>query len=136
MGGPAWLLKKCRPPPPPLHGINLDEAQRDRVFDIMHAQAPLMRSKFKAWRKAENDLHRLAGSSDYSEAKAKQQADAMARAMSEIALLRVHTDRQLFDVLTPQQRQQLVERQDGKELAMAGHPPPFMGGERGMPPPR
>ena len=45
--------------PPHLRGLNLTEAQQDKVFEIMHAQAPVMRDKAKVVRKAESDLRAL-----------------------------------------------------------------------------
>ena len=37
-GGPGM---GGEPMPPPLRDLNLSEAQRDKIFEIMHAQAPL-----------------------------------------------------------------------------------------------
>lgn len=95
--------------PPYLRGLNLSEAQRDKVFAILHTQAPAMRDKAKAVQRAEADLHELAMSPDYSEAKARALADASARAMAEMMLARLATDRQVLAVLTPEQRQQALE---------------------------
>lgn len=99
--------------PPQLRGLALSEGQRDKVFEIMHAQAPAMRDKAKAWRRAEDELRGLATAADYSEARAQSLTDAAARAMAEMAMLRAKTDRQLFEVLTPEQRKQLAERKPG-----------------------
>ncbi len=95
--------------PPHLRGLNLTEAQRDKIFEIMHAQAPVMRDKAKALRKAEEDLRALTAAADYSDAKAKSLADAGAKAMSEMTLARAKAERQVFEVLTPEQRKQLAE---------------------------
>lgn len=99
--------------PPYLHGLNLSEEQRDKVFAIMHAQAPAMRDKAKAVQKAEDDLRTLAVGQDYSEAKARTLADAAAKTMEEISLARTKVDRQVFELLTPEQRKQLAERKPG-----------------------
>ena len=114
--------------PPHLHGLNLTEAQRDKVFEIMHAQAPAMREKGKAVFKAEADLRALTVSPDYSDAKARSLADAAAKAMAEMTLARAKAERQVFEVLTPEQRKQLAEMKpsDG---------PRGMGGDGRMPPP-
>jgi Spy/CpxP family protein refolding chaperone len=95
--------------PPHLRALNLTEAQQDKVFEIMHAQAPVMRDKAKALRKAETDLRALTSAADYSEAKARGLADEAAKAMSEMTLARAKADRQVFEVLTPEQRKQLAE---------------------------
>lgn len=95
--------------PPHLRALNLTEAQQDKVFEIMHAQAPVMRDKAKALRKAETDLRALTSAADYSEAKARGLADEAAKAMSEMTLARAKADRQVFEVLTPEQRKQMAE---------------------------
>lgn len=92
-----------------LNRLDLTEAQRDRIFDIMHAQAPTMRNAAKAMQKAQGDLRDLTAAPDFSEAKASELANAAAAAMGEMALQRARTERQVFDVLTPEQRKQLAE---------------------------
>jgi len=121
---------------PHLRGLNLSEAQRDKIFEIMHAQAPAMRDKAKAWRKAEDELRALTASPDYSDAKARSLADASAKAMADMTLARARTERQVFDVLTPEQRQQLSEmKASGSWPRGRGDGPRGMGGEGRMPPP-
>jgi Spy/CpxP family protein refolding chaperone len=95
--------------PRQLRRLDLSEAQRDRIFDIMHAQAPTLRDTAKAMHKAQNDLRELTAAPDFSEAKAKQLANAAAAAMGEMALNRAKTERQVYEVLTPEQRQQLAD---------------------------
>lgn len=95
--------------PPYLPALKLDEAQRDKVFAILHGQAPGLRERLKNLGRAENDLHRLTAAPDYDETRAKALADQVGRATAEIALLRARTDRQIFDVLTPEQRKRLAE---------------------------
>ncbi len=94
-----------------LRGLNLSEAQRDKIFDIMHAEAPQMRERGKAIRKAHEDLHALGTSADYSDARAQALADASAKAMAEMALAHVRMEHKIVEVLTPEQRQQFAEMQ-------------------------
>ncbi|UCV18751.1 Spy/CpxP family protein refolding chaperone [Ferribacterium limneticum] len=108
-GGPGHHMMGGNMLPPHLRGLNLTEAQQDKVFEIMHAQAPVMRDKAKALRKAESDLRALTSAADYSEAKARALADEAAKAMSEMTLARAKADRQVFEVLTPEQRKQMAE---------------------------
>ncbi|MCU0812330.1 MAG: Spy/CpxP family protein refolding chaperone [Thiobacillaceae bacterium] len=122
--------------PPHLRGLNLTEAQRDKIFEIMHAQAPAMREKGKAVFKAQADLRALTASPDYSEAKARSLADAAAKTMSEMTLARVQAERQVYDVLTPEQRKQLAEMKPSDEPRRGrGDGPRGMGGDGRMPPP-
>ena len=93
-----------------LRDLDLTEAQRDQIFQIRHAQAPAMREQAKAMRAARKDLRELAMAPEYDAQKAQASADAMAKAMSAMALMRVDTTRKLLAVLTPEQRKKLDER--------------------------
>ena len=114
-----------------LHRLNLTEAQQDKVFEIMHNQAPAMREKGKVLRKAEEALHGLTQSGDYSEAKGRAAADTLGKAVADLTLLRVKTERQIYDLLTPDQRKQVEEMHN-----RAGQPPKSGPGEDRNPPPR
>lgn len=132
-GGPGMGGEQMMPH---LRGLNLSEAQRDKVFEIMHAQAPVMRDKAKAVRKAENDLRALTAADDFNEAKARALADTAAKAMSEMTLARAKAERQVFEVLTPEQRKQMAEMNAaGGPGRGRGDGPRGMGGEGRMPPP-
>jgi Spy/CpxP family protein refolding chaperone len=109
---------------PYLHSLNLSEAQRDKVFEMMHEQAPAMRDKGKAVRNAEESLRVLAWSPDYSEAKARELADGAAKAMAEMSLAHLKVERQIYELLTSEQRKQLAE------MKASGEPPMGMRGER------
>lgn len=95
-------------PPPYLPALNLDEAQRDKVFAILHEQAPTMRERLKHLNRAQADLHRLTAGPDYDEPRAQVLAEQIGRAMSEVALLRARTDRLIFDLLSLEQRKRLA----------------------------
>lgn len=123
--------------PPYLHSLNLSEAQRDKVFEIMHGQAPAMRDKGKAVRNAEERLRKLVLSPEYSEPKARELANEAARAMSEMSLARAKAERLVYEVLTPEQRKQLADRKASGEppMEMRGDAPRGRGDERHQPPP-
>ena len=97
-------------PPPILHGLDLTEAQQDKVFTILHAQAPYVREQDKALRKARDTLHALASSAQYDDAKAASAAQAAAQAVSNLELSRVRTEQKLLAVLTAEQRKQVEQR--------------------------
>jgi len=119
--------------PPMLRHLQLTEAQQDKVFAIVHAQAPQAREFRKAIRKAYRGLHELVTGTNYDEAKAKALTDALGKATADSALLHARTHRQIFDVLTPEQRQMLARhgehgpdgmhggRHDGDRGAMPPH---------------
>lgn len=95
-----------------LRDLDLSEAQRDQIFQIRHAQAPAMREQAKAMRAARKDLRELAMAPEYDAAKAQASADAMAKAMATMALMRVESTRKVLAVLTPDQRKKLDERRE------------------------
>jgi Spy/CpxP family protein refolding chaperone len=95
---------------PMLRGIALSEAQRDKLFELAYAQMPVVRKKMKALGASEAELHELLTSPNYSEAKVKVLVDTISRMQADLMLLRIKADREAFEMLTPQQRQQFVER--------------------------
>ncbi|SDD18658.1 protein refolding chaperone Spy/CpxP family [Massilia sp. PDC64] len=105
---------------PPLHRLKLTEAQQDKVFAIMHAQAPQRRDYDKAIRKAHEALRELGRADRFDDAKANALSRDLGQAVAAQALLQARTEAQIQAVLTPEQREQL--RQHGRR----GHD----GGER------
>ena len=117
--------------PPFLRGIELTEAQRDKIFALTHAQAPAVREQFKTLDKAQRELHALAFGA-YDETKARALADAVGRAQAELTFARARTDAQILQLLTPAQRKQLDEhpvghpghdRGEGSDQGPDRHPP-------------
>ena len=94
---------------PLLHQLDLSEAQQDKVFAIMHAQAPLMRDQAKIAHKAHKELRELAFAEKLDDAKARSLAHTEGRAHAEMALLRTRTAQQIFALLTPEQRKQALD---------------------------
>lgn len=97
-----------------LHRLDLSEAQQDKIFDIMHAQAPAMRDQMKSLRKSEKDLQALKATPDYSEAKARQLVDQIAKQRADMEMSRLQAERKVMDILTPEQRKQLAETKPAK----------------------
>lgn len=97
------------PVPPFVHGLNLTEAQRDAIFNIMHDQAPLMRDKMKALHKSQEALQMLTMSNQYDDTKAKTLAEDAAEDMAALSLLRAQSEHKIYALLTPEQRKQANE---------------------------
>lgn len=93
--------------PPFLRALDLSEAQQDRVFAILHAQAPRRRELEKAERKAGQALAELARAPQLDETRASASAQALGQAIADQELLRLRTDAQIKAVLTPEQRARL-----------------------------
>ncbi|WP_348697821.1 Spy/CpxP family protein refolding chaperone [Duganella fentianensis] len=96
--------------PPMLHGVDLSEAQQDKVFAILHAEAPYVRDQAKLADKAGEALRAMGLAAQYDDAKAAALAKEAATAMASIALQRVRTEQKLLAILTPEQRKKLAER--------------------------
>jgi len=120
---PAVLAQEGPPDAPPpfdgpgpgapfLRGLDLSEAQQDRVFTILHEQVPQRRQLDKAERRAHETLRALSGSDSVDQAKASSAARALGQAIADGEMLRLQTDARLLAVLTPQQRAELKERRE------------------------
>lgn len=95
-----------------LRGLDLTEAQRDKVFAVMHANAPKLREQGKILRASRAELTRLALSTDYDEGKARALTERSAQAMTAIAQLRAQGMNEIFRALTPEQQAKVRERQE------------------------
>lgn len=98
--------------PPFLYGIELSEAQQDKVFAATYAQAPLLREQQKIAFKAHEQLRALAASSAYDDAQASALASTAAQAMATISLQQARLEQQLLAVLTPEQRKQTEQQRE------------------------
>jgi Spy/CpxP family protein refolding chaperone len=96
---------------PMLRGLNLTQDQQDQIFKIRHDQPQAFYDQHKALRAARQSLHELSTADSFDQAKAQQAAQAMGQADAQLALLRAQTQAQIRAVLTPEQRQQLADRQ-------------------------
>jgi len=103
---------------PFLRGVELTEAQQDKVFAILHGQVPYLREQHKARDKAERALFDLHGAAKYDDAAAVKLAQASSQAMANITLQHLRTEQKVLAVLTPEQRRQV-------EDAKARPPRPF-----------
>lgn len=90
--------------PPFLRGLGLSDEQNDRVFTILHSQAPKRRALENAERKADDALRDLARAPELDQARASGAAQALGQAIADQELLRLQTRALLKAVLTPQQR--------------------------------
>ena len=91
-------------PLPYLNGLDLSETQRDKLFELMLAQAPLERASAKEALKAMDDLRRLAVSDKFDADKARTLADTHAKALSQVILMHAELDAKVRILLTPTQR--------------------------------
>jgi protein CpxP len=111
--------------PPYLMGVTLTEDQQDKVFDILHAAEPALREQEKAVRKARDGLRDLGRSAQFDAAGAAALAQALGKAESQLTLLRVRADYEVFSVLTAQQKTEISHLESERESHRpAEHPTP------------
>jgi len=110
MTRPDPMAGEREPVPPFLRGIDLSPEQRDKVFELLHAEAPTMRAKGKEIQTAREALHRQSLGNEFDDSKATASANALARAVADMALLQARVDQQIYHLLTLEQRRQVQER--------------------------
>lgn len=93
-----------------LRGINLTDAQKDKIFELKHAEVPKMREHMKARHQLKKELMQL--SDQYSEEKAKAIANKLATIERDSVLARAHHHQQVLNLLTPEQRKQVAENKE------------------------
>jgi Spy/CpxP family protein refolding chaperone len=95
---------------PFLHGIELTENQEDKLFQLMHNQAPYLREQQRAHDKALRALHEMRDAEKFDDAAAAKLAQAAAQAQANLMLSHIRTHQKVMALLTPEQRKQLEER--------------------------
>lgn len=110
-----------------LHGLNLTEEQKDKIFNLRHAQEPAVRAKLKELRETRSNLQALTHAPTYDEAKVRALTDKSAGVMAELARMHARTEYQIYQILTPEQRKQLDERRAQREEMGPGMMRPGMG---------
>lgn len=95
---------------PLLHGIELSESQEDKLFQLMHSQAPYLREQQRAHEKAMRALHEMRNADKFDDAAAAKLAQAAAQAQANLTLAHIRTHQKVLALLTPEQRDQLNSR--------------------------
>lgn len=93
---------------PFLHGLELSESQEDKLFQLMHNQAPYLREQQRAHEKAMRALHEMRDAEKFDDA--AKLAQAAAQAQANLTLAHIRTHQKVLALLTPEQRKQLDER--------------------------
>lgn len=93
-----------------LRGIDLSDSQEDKLFQLMHSQAPYLREQQRAHEKAMQALHEMRNADKFDDAAAAKLAQAAAQAQANITLAHVRAHQKVLALLTPEQRKQLEER--------------------------
>jgi Spy/CpxP family protein refolding chaperone len=94
----------------PWRGLQLSEAQQDKLFAIEHAAEPQRRQQHKAVRRAHESLRALRDAGQFDEARTGAAARELGQAIAAEELLEARVHAQAMAVLTPEQREQLRQR--------------------------
>ncbi|MCI1033180.1 Spy/CpxP family protein refolding chaperone [Raoultella sp. BIGb0149] len=93
-GGPHEMMFK---------GLNLTDAQKQQIRDIMKSQRENMKRPSLDERRA---MHELIASDTFDKAKAEAQIDKMEAQHKDMALSRIETQNKIYNILTPEQKKQ------------------------------
>jgi len=94
-------------PPPFLRGLELTEAQQDKIFALMLSNAPQLHEQEKSLHKSADELHKQLSSGSYDESRIKTLAEAHAHAMAQMVISHARSEHQLLALLTPEQLAQV-----------------------------
>lgn len=95
-----------------MRGLDLTEAQKDKLFELRHAAAPAMRDARKAARKAREQLRAFNKEGAADDAQLQAYATELGNAVAQMAVLRAQGRRDMMAVLTDEQRATLKERME------------------------
>ncbi|MCB5187168.1 Spy/CpxP family protein refolding chaperone [Methylobacillus caricis] len=95
--------------PPHFSSVDLTEAQQDKIFDILHAQAPAVRNNFKQQHKLREALVKLGDAADFDQKKARILADQLGKLIADSILNRAGTEASIKALLTPDQLAKLEQ---------------------------
>ncbi|MEX0494982.1 ATP-independent periplasmic protein-refolding chaperone Spy [Raoultella terrigena] len=84
-------------------GLNLTDAQKQQIRDIMKSQRQNMKRPSLDERRA---MHALIASDTFDKAKAEAQIDKMEAQHKDMALSRIETQNKIYNILTPEQKKQ------------------------------
>lgn len=94
-GPPAWLGE-----------LDLSEAQQNQVFQIFYQLTPVIRERILAARRAHEELEDLAIAVSLDSDRGRELFAAEAQALAEVADIRMHAMRSVYELLTAEQRAQ------------------------------
>jgi len=96
-GPPAWLRE-----------LDLSEAQQEQVFQIFYQLTPVIRERILAARRAHEELEDLAIAVSLDSDRGRELFAAEAQALAEVADIRLHAMRSVYELLSAEQRAQAL----------------------------
>ena len=95
-------------PPEWLRELDLSEAQQEQVFQIFHRLTPVIRERLLAARHAHEELEDLAIAVSLDSDRGREAFEAEARALADVAEIRMHAMRGVYELLSAEQRAQAI----------------------------
>jgi protein CpxP len=89
--------------------LNLTQEQRDKINQIMNEGKPVRQDKMKALWENRKALRDQAMAETYDAQRVRELADQQAKLRAELTVMRTETFHNIYSVLTPEQKQKLVE---------------------------
>lgn len=106
-----------------LRGLDLTEAQRGQIKEILQAQRPELGEKMRAVRDTRVALQKLTLSDSYTEKRASAMAATLAQQEGDLVRLMAEQGNKVYQLLTPEQRSQVQERLTAREARLRQVPP-------------
>ncbi len=98
-----------------LKGLNLTEAQQDKIFEIKYALEPAKRTYHKEIRKLRGQQRELELASTYDSGKMKKLIEQETKLTAEHRLSMADARNKMYQVLTDEQRKQVADRQAARK---------------------
>jgi len=90
----------------PTRGVELSEAQRDKVFALLHAEIPAEREVMKRVFKTMEEMRGLATTEPLDLERARTLTDRQGQALAQLMLMHVKRDASVRELMTPEQKKQ------------------------------
>lgn len=104
-----------------LRGLDLTDAQKAQVKQIMTAEKPTMKPLMQQEMQNHQQMTALVRGGSFEEAKAQPIAAQEAQIHSQLAVERAKIDAQIYQLLTPEQKTKLAERDAKRGQWMEQH---------------
>lgn len=95
-----------------LRALDLNDEQRDKIFDLMYAQVPAARDKLKELRMGHDALYEATLAKTYDAAKVRELADAQAKKIADLIVMKTEAFNKAYAMLTPEQQKKVAEFKD------------------------
>jgi periplasmic protein CpxP/Spy len=101
--------------------LDLTQEQRDKVSQIMDEGKAARQEKMKALWENRKALHEQAMAETYDAQRVQELADQQGKLRAELTVMRTETFHNIYGVLTPEQKQKLVEMKAQRKGQHRGH---------------